>query len=177
MYLAAKCCKLASAPGLAARLFDIFAQCSHATRSAAGAEAAVRAWRQAGRAFGEAKEPKMAARAYQRAGKWKLAAVAYEGNGDFTMAALLHEEHGQLWTATRIMLRGSTRDERNGDEALRSFMLKHKEQKDVVSEIVDHYKTVHTDSLHAQVLLFFPLLVQPLFCVNCDWSARPPSDT
>eukprot|EP00959_Pyramimonas_sp_CCMP1952_P061077 1276302-Pyramimonas_sp.AAC.1 len=39
---AAKCCKYAGAPKVAARLFDIFAQCSHAAGTAAGTDAAVR---------------------------------------------------------------------------------------------------------------------------------------
>jgi hypothetical protein len=51
---AARCCKYAGAPGMASKLFDIYARCSHFTGTLIGAEAAAAAWRRAAKSAEEA---------------------------------------------------------------------------------------------------------------------------
>jgi hypothetical protein len=58
---AAKCCKYAGAPGMASKLFDMFARCSYSEGTVQGVEAAARAWRLAAKIAEEAGEHKQAA--------------------------------------------------------------------------------------------------------------------
>ena len=71
------------------------------------------------------------------------------------------------------MLRGARRDTHNGNEALLAFVKKHKENQDVVAELVDHYKRLKNYEAGAQVVAT-SFTTQPSYTL---WPNFAPSHT